>query len=70
MLPVTVRSSISNKLVMVCLSFMSLSATCFADSKQTYFLQALSSLVSSLSLPSAAILGWLDSHVQVLLPLA
>lgn len=27
--------------------------------------QALSSIVGSLSLPSAAILEWLDSHVQV-----
>ena len=27
--------------------------------------QALSSIVGSLSLPSAAILDWLDSHVQV-----
>ena len=28
-------------------------------------MQALSSIVGSLSLPSAAILEWLDSHVQV-----
>ena len=52
------------------LPYNSAAATRFVDSKETHHLQALSSLVGSLSLPSAAILEWLDSHVQVLLPLA